>query len=166
MPQPLSNPSRSPLPAQDLHIPAVVFSCRWYRWFHRYGAAFLLLSGMGTLALALPARCEIEGGRRSRPTISSAPFSSAPPTATWISSQRPAAPASSRSAPPPAAPSVAWLIVMPSVPIVGGAWIYFTRRLFGTGDVMKTESRSLDARPEPSPCEPPLAQDDNADTDV
>ena len=165
MPPSLRDPDRSHPSTQALPI-LVLASHRWYRGLSRYAATLLLLGGMGTLALALPARSAISGVSRSRPAVSSTPFSSAPPPTAGILAQRPAAPASSRSAPPPAAPSVAWLIVMPSVPIVGGAWIYFTRRLFGTGDVMKTESRSLDARPEPSPCEPPLAQDDNADTDV
>ena len=162
MPQQFRSQSRSPLPAQDLHIPVVVFPRRWYRGLSRSAVALLLLSGMVTLALALPAAAILS---HSQPAVSSAPAISAPPTATWISAQRPTAPASSRSAPPPAAPSVAWLIVMPSVPIVGGAWIYFTRRLFGTGQVMKTESRSLAARPEPSPFESPMVQDEDTDTE-
>ncbi|MEM9505893.1 MAG: hypothetical protein AAGA01_18290 [Cyanobacteria bacterium P01_E01_bin.43] len=164
MPQSLRDPARSHLPTQALPS-LVVTSHRWYRGLSRNAAALLLLSGVGTLALALPARCEITEASRSRPAVSSTPFSAAPPTAAEISAQRPAAPASSRSAPPPAAPSVAWLIVMPSVPIVGGAWIYFTRRLFGTGKVMNTERRSLEARPEPSPYKPPMVQDDDTDTD-
>ncbi|MEM6433637.1 MAG: hypothetical protein AAF773_07255 [Cyanobacteria bacterium P01_D01_bin.115] len=164
MPQSLRDPARSHLPTQALPS-LVVTSRRWYCWLSRNAAALLLLSGVGTLALTLPARCESAGVSRSRPIAVSTSFRSTPFTAAGISAQRPTAPASSRSAPPPAAPSVAWLIVMPSVPILGGTWIYFTRRLFGTGKVMNTERRSLEARPEPSPYEPPMVQDDNADTD-
>ncbi|MEL6399035.1 MAG: hypothetical protein AAFR26_08130 [Cyanobacteria bacterium J06626_4] len=164
MPQTPRDPAQSHPPTQALPI-LVVASHRWYRCLSRNAAALLLLSGVGTLALALPARCESLGVSRSRPIAVSTSFSSAPLTTAGISAQRPAAPASSRSAPPPAAPSVAWLIVMPSVPILGGAWIYCTRRLFGTGKVMNTERRSLASRPEPSPGESSMAQEDDADKD-
>ncbi|NEQ42771.1 MAG: hypothetical protein F6K00_04080 [Leptolyngbya sp. SIOISBB] len=51
----------------------------------------------------------------------------------------------------PPAPSVVWLIVMPAVPIVGGALIYLSRRLLGKAS---GESRLLTHAPIPEPVKP------------
>lgn len=51
----------------------------------------------------------------------------------------------------PPAPSVIWLIVMPAVPIVGGALIYLSRRLLGKAS---GESRLLTHAPIADPVKP------------
>jgi hypothetical protein len=62
------------------------------------------------------------------------------------------------AASPPEAPSVAWLIAMPAVPIVGGAAIYLSRRLLGqpNGECRLVTQAPL---PEQNPPEPMDSED-------
>jgi hypothetical protein len=64
----------------------------------------------------------------------------------------------------PEAPSVVWLIVMPAIPIVGGAFIYVSRRLWGRKPL---EKRSLHKSPseEPTPCQSLAPQPTDLETD-
>ncbi|WP_204137709.1 hypothetical protein [Halomicronema sp. CCY15110] len=56
------------------------------------------------------------------------------------------------AASPTEAPSVVWLIVMPAVPLVGGAFIYLSRRLLGRPN---GECRLVTQAPLPEPMDSP-----------
>lgn len=64
----------------------------------------------------------------------------------------------------PEAPSVVWLIVMPAIPIVGGAFIYISRRLWGRKPL---ETRALHKPPaeESTNCQSLAPQPADLETD-
>ena len=63
------------------------------------------------------------------------------------------------------APSVVWLIVMPAIPILGGAFIYITRCLFGADEIESRHLSSTTPSLPPTPLEPAISGEDRPEND-